>query len=1109
MNRRGWRSRVIHPWGGERRWHGRVGRYRLADEIGRGAHGTVWRAWDGRERRWVAVKVFSARGGEEGAWRFLREQRIALRHPGIVEVLDFASDSRGSYLVTELCPAGTIEDRLTEHGPPAVDLALHWSFQLLDALAALRAADFVHRDIKAANLLLRQEDPLPGLVVADFGSARVGSVPLTRHPGPVGTGRSAAPEVLAGQPATPASDVWAAGRVVVRLLDGRHEDGTVDDARLGELVRTLVAAEPADRPTARAAATTFREVIARRAASRVVPSGRVTLPSRLKEPPPDPRLRTKVAVVAVAAVLANAIALWALTRPPTPPAPEPAAAGAVAWPAPSLTSAMAVADDGTIYLADAEQGVVSRVDGLDLVPVAGGGPPGTTRGAALDLDLRGPPVAAAAQEARPMVDGTPVRWTLAVGADGALWVNTGDIWRVEPGGEGRRVLRATDEMRPYHVVSLVPGVSLGEESMPPVTDLDDRVRYLASVPSPLQPRGDGVDVADLTTGRIVHVGADGGTATVCEPPGGTVAGPAATPFERPDADGSGLVESWRSAVVGPTGRAMEPDVAHPVATSSFAVVGAGHCWLVDAGTGAVVEVEDGALVTTSWYSAERRSWTSTGSDAAAVDAWSGSGRTRIVGRSSDGSVLLTAFGAAGGGALGTIVPGGVPEWLANANGVGLDFIAPTVTWRCVGGTSAPCDAMEIVGPSGFVRGADVSALALSSSGATAAIGVQLFDGLQGIVDGPTEALLDGDADADLVPAAPDARLLLGPSLEQGAVVSRATPILDAIGGLPAEQLRLSPGAGPYDLVVADDGAVLSAREVTWAVAGLPPRSGPLGGCSSPPYAADPSRSDLMVGVCWNGDESFVVDVPIGDPASTSTVTSREPLPEDANGDWKLSVATDGAVQLAAPDDGVVFALEDGDLVPVVGARAEGHRYPSGAAAHDPVRARTEAEDQARATEGTPEDLCSTEQTAPGPVAFLASAALPDGRTLVALEACLVVIAPGGAIARVDTGAAPEWGLEALAVVDDTHVAAHAPSRGEVWRIDLDGGRAELLAGRRGARGASPDGARAAGSPIGGVRALAVGPDGRPCWVEALSEAVRCVDERGALRTLVGPRRAGA
>ncbi|MFF8380577.1 protein kinase [Streptomyces sp. NPDC015661] len=229
-----------------------AGRYRLVAPVARGAQGTVWRAVDTHSGDDVAVKV-SGSADLESLLRLVCEQSVRLGHPHVLAPVDWFVREGEAWLVLPLVRGGTLAGLLADYGelPPQVGLLI--AHQLMDALAAVHAAELVHRDVKPSNLLLAASGTgRPHLYLSDFGVARV--LPHLRLTSPAfvaGTPDYLAPEARSGAGGGPAQDVYAAG-LVLRDLGAP-----------AALVAAMTAEAPGDRPTAHEA----RDELARRRAA--------------------------------------------------------------------------------------------------------------------------------------------------------------------------------------------------------------------------------------------------------------------------------------------------------------------------------------------------------------------------------------------------------------------------------------------------------------------------------------------------------------------------------------------------------------------------------------------------------------------------------------------------------------------------------------------------------------------------------------------------------------------------------------------------------------------------------------------------------------------------
>ncbi|MFJ3070698.1 serine/threonine-protein kinase [Streptomyces albidoflavus] len=202
-----------------------AGRYELADPIGRGGVGAVWRAWDHRRRRYVAAKVLQ-QSDAHTLLRFVREQALRIDHPHVLAPASWAADDDQVLFTMDLVGGGSLAHLIGDYGalpPHFVALLLD---QLLAGLAAVHAEGVIHRDIKPANILLEATGSgRPHLRLSDFGiSMRQGEPRLTETNYVVGTPGYFAPEQLLGAEPDFTADLFAVGLVALYLLQGRKPD---------------------------------------------------------------------------------------------------------------------------------------------------------------------------------------------------------------------------------------------------------------------------------------------------------------------------------------------------------------------------------------------------------------------------------------------------------------------------------------------------------------------------------------------------------------------------------------------------------------------------------------------------------------------------------------------------------------------------------------------------------------------------------------------------------------------------------------------------------------------------------------------------------------------
>jgi serine/threonine protein kinase len=201
-------------------------------ELGRGAMGVTYKAFDTNLRSDVALKVINAQflNSETARQRFLREARAAasLRHPNVATVFHLGNAEGGFYYAMEYVEGETIERRVQREGPLAPELALRITRQVSRALIAADRQKLVHRDIKPSNIMLvvdEEEDHLLVKVI-DFGLAKSlvaaadQSVTVSMG-GFVGTPHFASPEQLEEKEIDIRSDIYSLGATLWFTLTGR------------------------------------------------------------------------------------------------------------------------------------------------------------------------------------------------------------------------------------------------------------------------------------------------------------------------------------------------------------------------------------------------------------------------------------------------------------------------------------------------------------------------------------------------------------------------------------------------------------------------------------------------------------------------------------------------------------------------------------------------------------------------------------------------------------------------------------------------------------------------------------------------------------------------
>lgn len=349
-----------------------VGHYRIDSVLGVGGMGMVFAATDLRLNRQVAVKVMLAHVATSPTFlgRFQREASVLARldSPHVISIYDHGEQDGWPYLVTQHAAGGDLGRLLREGGPLPPPLAFRVCAQVADALAAAHAVGVIHRDVKPANVLLRDRrtDRLH-VFLCDFGVAHTETTGLTTAGAIAGTWNYLAPERASGERGTPASDLYSVGCLLFETLTGRPPytgaDVEVAMAHLQEPVPQLPGDDPLThgvnevlaRSLAKDPAHRYGSAAEMRDALRALGGG--LTPSRPSQPPRvlgrgrRRRRKALAATLAVALVTGGATAALLLrpdgetpaagtgggpTTDPTPtatstpdPEPEPAVTGDV------------------------------------------------------------------------------------------------------------------------------------------------------------------------------------------------------------------------------------------------------------------------------------------------------------------------------------------------------------------------------------------------------------------------------------------------------------------------------------------------------------------------------------------------------------------------------------------------------------------------------------------------------------------------------------------------------------------------------------------------------------------------------------------------------------
>ena len=294
------------------------GHLRIVEPIGHGAFGQVFRAWDSRLERDVALKLLPVSAlPDTGAHdNLLAEARLLarVRHPNVVVV--HGADHIGAFvgIWMELVRGRTLDDEVRQSGPLAADDVVAIAADLCGALRAVHEAGLIHGDIKAQNVV-REEGGR--IVLMDFGAGQIRS-----GVAPVGAGTPlyAAPELFTGAPASPQSDLYSLGVLVYYLLRGEHP---VRGTSLSEIQAAHAAAgTPQTVPAPQAVAALTGRLLAREPSRRPRSAAEAGLEFAHAARPAGRRWIVGIAIVAVAIVAA--LLGRTLGRPaPSAPGPRP------------------------------------------------------------------------------------------------------------------------------------------------------------------------------------------------------------------------------------------------------------------------------------------------------------------------------------------------------------------------------------------------------------------------------------------------------------------------------------------------------------------------------------------------------------------------------------------------------------------------------------------------------------------------------------------------------------------------------------------------------------------------------------------------------------------
>jgi len=216
--------------------------YELFEEIGRGSFGSVYRGFDFKLDREIAVKRVSLLDRSEHSMisRFYREAQIAseLEHENIVGVYDYYEKSGELHIIMEYIDGQSLGEYVKGN-----DISVSGAFEIMKDICSgvsyAHEKQVVHRDLKPSNILISHDGEVK---VADFGIAKIqNSTKLTMEGTGAGTPIIMSPEQIAGQPVTEKSDIFALGVLLYYLVTGRLP---FDGEYIGEIIKKISHIEP-------------------------------------------------------------------------------------------------------------------------------------------------------------------------------------------------------------------------------------------------------------------------------------------------------------------------------------------------------------------------------------------------------------------------------------------------------------------------------------------------------------------------------------------------------------------------------------------------------------------------------------------------------------------------------------------------------------------------------------------------------------------------------------------------------------------------------------------------------------------------------------------------
>ena len=196
--------------------------YKILEELGRGGMGVVYKAEDSKLKRNVAIKFLpkhiAADSEERERFKVEAQAAAALSHPNIATIHAIEESADEMFIVMEYIDGQELKDRINA-GPLTVDESIDIAIQIGKGLQAAHKNGIVHRDIKSANIMLKEDGQVK---IMDFGLAKVGGgKQITKAGTTLGTAAYMSPEQTSGEPVDHRSDIWSLGVLLYEMLTGQ------------------------------------------------------------------------------------------------------------------------------------------------------------------------------------------------------------------------------------------------------------------------------------------------------------------------------------------------------------------------------------------------------------------------------------------------------------------------------------------------------------------------------------------------------------------------------------------------------------------------------------------------------------------------------------------------------------------------------------------------------------------------------------------------------------------------------------------------------------------------------------------------------------------------